>query len=282
MVTRLQSLVEVADQFEAIVFDQFGVLHDGTSAYPSAVQATKELRNAGARLAVLTNSGKRADLNHKRITAMGFSHGTFETVMSSGEAVWRDLQARNNISRLFPITAAPNDPQNWAEDLHLTFSDNVADAQAILLMGLPDFGNHAAARAALDKALAQNLPVLCSNPDRAAPRADGKTVISPGALAHDYASAGGHVTFYGKPHLPIFTALQSALGIKHASRLLMVGDSLEHDIAGGHAAGWSTAFIEGGLHACHFARTEDPIPKLMSLAASEGTALPTYSLSLLR
>jgi ribonucleotide monophosphatase NagD (HAD superfamily) len=64
-------------------------------------------------------------------------------------------------------------------------------------------------------------------------------------------------------------------------RLLMVGDSLEHDIAGGHAAGWSTAFVEGGLHRARFAGG-DPAAALDALLAQEGAPAPTYTLPLLR
>ncbi len=32
------------------------------------------------------------------------------------------------------------------------------------------------------------------------------------------------------------------------NRIIAVGDSLEHDIAGGHGAGCLTAFVEAGIH----------------------------------
>ena len=249
MTAALTSILDVADTYDAIVFDQFGVLHDGTSAYPNAIRALDALTQTTCQLAVLTNSGKRSDLNRTRITSMGFHAETFAQVMTSGEAVWRDLKSKGAHTKLFPITAAAKDAPTWAGDLNLTFCANVAEADAVLLMGLPDNGDHAHAHAALDDALARNLPVLCSNPDRAAPRADGKTVISPGTLAHAYQDKGGIVTFYGKPHPPVFTALQTALGVTDPKKILMVGDSPEHDIAGAHAAGWASLFISGGLHA---------------------------------
>ncbi|MCK0149208.1 TIGR01459 family HAD-type hydrolase [Marivita sp. S6314] len=245
----IDSILTVADQFDAIVFDQFGVLHNGTSPYPHAIQALDRLRQTRCQLAVLSNSGKRADLNLQRITAMGFEPGTFVQVMTSGEAAWQDLHARQTGLTLFPITASQEDAHIWAGDLTVTFSPDIAKADAILLMGLPDHGDHTAAHAALDHALAHDLPVLCSNPDRAAPRADGKTVISPGTPAHAFRDKGGTVTFYGKPHLPVFDALQRTLNIKNPKKILMVGDSPEHDIAGAHTAGWSSLFISGGLHA---------------------------------
>ena len=78
--------------------------------------------------------------------------------------------------------------------------------------------------------------------------------------------------------VPIFTALQTALGVR---RLLMVGDSLEHDIAGGHCAGWDTVLIKGGLYARAFAQGSDD-DVLASLAARTSAPHPTYLIEDLR
>ncbi len=261
----LDSLMEVADQFDAIVLDQWGVLHDGTTPYPGAVEAIHALRTSGKRLSVLSNSGKRAAPNAARITDIGFPEDAFEVVMTSGEALWQDIVAgRIPHSRFHPITRDDGDAERWAEGLQITLTET--DPDAVLLMGLPDAG--------ADHRLPANLPVYCTNPDRASPRAGGVTVVSPGALAHDHKDNGGDVTFYGKPHEPIFRAVEQALG---TTNLLMVGDSLEHDIAGGHAAGWSTAFIRGGLHASAF--TGDHAETIHTLATAENTPLPTYHLA---
>ncbi|MEX3016139.1 TIGR01459 family HAD-type hydrolase [Gymnodinialimonas hymeniacidonis] len=260
----LDSLMDVADQFDAIVLDQWGVLHDGTTPYPGAVDALHALRSTGKPLAVLSNSGKRASPNADRITAMGFPADAFHTVMTSGEALWQDIAAgRVPHSRFTAITRDEGDAERWAEGLSITLTDT--DPDAVLLMGLPDAG--------ADHSLS-DLPVYCTNPDRASPRAGGATVVSPGALAHAHKDAGGDVTFYGKPHAPIFRAVEAALG---TTNLLMVGDSLEHDIAGGHGAGWSTAFIRGGLHASAF--TGDDDATIRDLAASENAPLPTFHLA---
>ena len=99
------SITEIADRFEAIVLDQWGVLHDGTAPYPGAVDTLDHLSQRGCRLAVLSNSGKRADLNRARIAAMGFSASLFDCVMTSGEALWLDAAAgRVAETRFFPIT----------------------------------------------------------------------------------------------------------------------------------------------------------------------------------
>ena len=282
MTTRLSSVLEVADRFDAIVLDQWGVLHDGTAPYPSAVEALTRLAARGTRIAVLSNSGKRAAPNRARIGEMGFDTSTLEVVMTSGEALWADVAGGHVAARRFhPIERAAGDAAVWAQGLDITLCPAPQTADAILLMGLPDDDTPDSAQASLALALRTDLPVYCTNPDRASPRAGGVQVTSPGALAHAHQVAGGRVTFYGKPHLPVFRSLETALGVA-SNRLLIIGDSLEHDVAGGQAAGWSTAFIEGGLHAGYFTRDADPLDVLAALVRAEGTPAPTYSLAALR
>ncbi|WP_224814314.1 TIGR01459 family HAD-type hydrolase [Hasllibacter sp. MH4015] len=268
----IESLAEIATRFDAMVLDQWGVLHDGTAPYPGAIDA---LRALDVPLAVLSNSGKRAKPNAARIASMGFAEDLFEHVMTSGEALWRDIAAgRVSAQHLYPIERAGGDAADWASGLDVRLVDDLGQADAILLMGLPDNAPPDAFDRDLVRALDRAIPILCTNPDRASPRAGGGIVTSPGALAHAHKDRGGEVRFYGKPHAPVFEALEAALG---TSNLLMVGDSLEHDIAGGDAAGWATAFVRGGLHAAAFG-DGDPIPALSALARAEDTPMPTYTL----
>jgi HAD superfamily hydrolase (TIGR01459 family) len=279
MVVQIGNLLQIAPRYQAIILDQWGVLHDGTTPYPAAQSALAQLHRAGVRLAVLSNSGKRAALNAARIKAMGYAPEWFELVMTSGEALWQDIQTRAVTDRVFfPIEAISGDALSWSDGLEIAFTSNMSRADAVLLMGLGDAGH---ARRALGEALAHGLPVYCTNPDRASPRAGGVTVPSPGALAHAYAAAGGTVRFYGKPHLAVFRAIERALGVA-PNRLLMVGDSLEHDIAGAAAAGWDSAFIEGGLHCGAFANCEDAPASVQALCHKTGFPLPDFTLSTLR
>lgn len=249
----MTSLRDIVGDFDAIVFDQWGVLHNGSTAYPGAIEAVESLAGDGLRLAVLSNSGKRSAPNRKRIASMGFSGEAFETVMTSGEALWLDLRDGRfpDIRSLFAIFAAPGDAERWADGLTgITIVQDIGVADALLLMGLPDDASgDAALQPILARGLRRSLPMFCSNPDKASPRQGGALVRSPGALAEAYARVGGAVFLYGKPHRAVFEGLQRQLGIADPGRMLMIGDSLEHDVAGAAAVGWKTLFVTGGLHA---------------------------------
>ena len=90
---------------------------------------------------------------------------------------------------------------------------------------------------------------------------------------------GGVVHLYGKPHLPIYRAMEAALDCA-PERLLMVGDSLHHDIHGATGAGWDSVLIQAGVHAPDL--QDLTTRSVAALAQREGVAPPTYALPLLR
>lgn len=266
---KIDTIQAIASDYDVIVFDQWGVLHNGTVAYADAINAVTSLK---VTCAVLSNSGKRSEPNAKRINAMGFPPEAFGFAMTSGEALWRDISGgKIDGNRFFAVERAQGDAATWAEGLGIEFAETPKQADAILLMGLPDGANLNDWTASIDTWRYLNLPVYCSNPDRQSPRADG-LVMSPGAIAYAYQDVGGPTTFYGKPHLPIFQSMEEVFG---EGKYLMVGDSMEHDIAGAHGAGWDSLLIQGGLYVEHF-KTGDQNATLKDIAAEKSCALPTY------
>jgi HAD superfamily hydrolase (TIGR01459 family) len=284
MTRLIDNISQIADQFDAIILDQWGVLHDGTTPYPGAVGALIELVNNGVRLGVLSNSGKRTDLNIERIASKGFNPDLFECVMTSGEALWQDAkQGKLRGTRAYVVSARPMDAAQWAVGLEVSFAKNLLEADHVLIMGLPE-GDAAPNQAELntlrDDIIKHDIPVYCSNPDRTSPRASGALAVSPGALAHAIKDAGGNVAFYGKPHAPVFHAIEQMMDLE-PSRLLMVGDSLEHDIGGAAKAGWQTLFVRGGIDASAFDCNDIDIA-LRALLAKQSAVTPDFSIQTLR
>lgn len=278
MTQRISFISEVAEQFDVIVLDQWGVLHDGSVPYPDAINSLAALKALSCRLAVLSNSGKRAIENTARISAMGYAPELFEIVMTSGEALWLDIEQKRVLERVYlPIERVIGDASVWGLGLDVSFVNSVEKAEAVLLMGLPDEATETDFEPLFGDIQATGLPIICTNPDRYSPRTDGQTVLSPGTLASKFSHFGGDVRFYGKPYQHVFQTLEAALNAP-PERLLMVGDSLEHDILGAHAAGWSTCFVEGGLYSKHFENC-DPKTTLQRLVAESGSPLPDYSIA---
>ena len=284
----IQSIREILDTFDVAVLDQWGVLHNGSVPYPHAAEAITLLHEHGKTIIILSNSGKRAGINRKRIADMGLPAEYFSAVVTSGEALRDDiLSSRLKINgktprMILPICGKPGDAEAWRGDsTEIEFAHSCeGQVDCIMLMGLPDGSKADIHDDTFDKAVAMNIPLICSNPDKTSPRAGG-LVISPGALAERYATMGGQVVWYGKPYQPVFQAAMRCQPAITPSRFLMVGDSLEHDIAGAQQAGFSTAWVRGGIHADAFdgSQGENQLASLTNdLAKQKNTQPPDFSL----
>lgn len=279
MTKLINNIEEALDIVDSVVFDQWGVLHNGSQPYPYACTTLSRVKSAGKNLAVLSNSGKRSKVNELRIENMGFDCSLFDCVMTSGEALWRHFSKDSNIQQILPIEESKGDAIHWATGLNIELVSSVKDADGILLMGLPDCSSVDSWQPLLDEAASKGLPMYCSNPDRYSPRSDGLTV-SPGTLAFMYKEMNQSVMFFGKPYLPVFQSVEEVLG-GSSSRILMVGDSLEHDVIGGRHAGWKTLFVRGGLHKDFF-HSGNHLAMLHYLSLSENAPMPDYCIDQLR
>ena len=78
MVQIISRLADIAVNYGAIVFDQWGVLQDETQPYEAAVATLRSLQDQGHRLGVLSNSGKRAQPNIERISKCLIQNSTHD------------------------------------------------------------------------------------------------------------------------------------------------------------------------------------------------------------
>lgn len=292
-------LAELATGYDGFVIDQFGVLHDGHRPYAGAAAALQTLRAQGKRVIVLSNSGKRAAHNARRLSAFGVSAGHVDGVLSSGELTWQMLQQRDRLpwsalgTRV--LLLSPGDDAAMIEGLPLTPVNSVVEADFLLLASFPETLSPVSLTTLLGAAAQRKLPLLCANPDRHRLTASG---VQPGcgALAADYEALGGTVIWVGKPYPLIYDACREWLARLGATRICAIGDSLEHDVRGGAGAGFDTCFIAGGLHAGDFARHaghtnatgvtdfsshQGELTRLLALPEASGSPAPTWALTTL-
>lgn len=267
----ISELAAIADRFDHVLLDQWGTLHEGGRIFPAARDCVAKLREAGKRVLVLSNSGKRARSNAERLTRLGLPPSSYDGILTSGEVTWRGLRSRTHKPftdfghSCFLITRGGD--RSIVDGLDLAIVADVREADFILLAGVDDD------RAAPDRwrecfslAIARGLPMLCANPDLKM-FGEAGLIPAPGALARVYEQLGGAVTFIGKPHAPIFEAALERLGHPDPRRVLMVGDSLDHDIAGGRAAGMLTLLLSSGVHR-EFLAASDIEGRIRTLAGS--------------
>lgn len=278
MPERVAGLEDLARRFDCFLVDQFGVLLDGTGAYPGAAAALSRLAAMGKRIVLLSNSGKRSGPNEARLDRLGFERNSYLGVMSSGEVAWQML----NNGRFADIPAdartlliSRDGDRSPVEGLALRLVDDASSADLILLSGSEgDVVTLDQYQALLAPAAARGVPCLCTNPDMTMLTAVGQR-FGAGRIAELYAELGGPVHYVGKPHPPIYDAALRRLGDPAPTDVVAIGDSPDHDIVGGKTAGIRTGLVRTGLH---LSRDEDAImAHCRDIGAMPDFILPSFA-----
>jgi len=248
---RYDRLPDLASRYDAFLIDQFGVLIGGDGAYPGAAAALAHVARSGTPVIVLSNSGKRSGPNRDRLVSHGFDRGDFRTVLTSGEVAHDHLAAAlgDTIAPGAKVLVLIRDGDTPPTDgLDLTRTGDPAAADLLLIVSRDPARALSWYDPILDRLAARDVPALCVNPDihMLTPRG---LMPSAGHLAALYVQRGGHVDWFGKPHPPIYARAKAMLAPIDPARILCIGDSLAHDIAGGQAAGCKTALVRTGVHA---------------------------------
>jgi HAD superfamily hydrolase (TIGR01459 family) len=245
-------LREIADHFDLLLVDQYGVLHDGTAPYPGAIAALAEIASRGRKVVVLTNSGKSSAANRARLDALGFVDSRLDAVVSSGEVALQCVRDRTLGPRFAEgadicVIGRPADTYAFSSD-HFTLIGHPHDAAFLVFAGsdaprtsLDGY------RSMLNEAARANVPAICVNPDVTMIR-EGELVPAPGAIARVYEGIGGTVEYFGKPYAAIFDHAIATAAMNPGARVIMIGDSPEHDVAGARAMRLSTLLVQTGIH----------------------------------
>lgn len=270
-VVRLDDIGPLAERYEVFLLDQFGVLHDGSAPYPGAVAALSALKDAGKTVVLISNSGKRARPNEDRLLKLGFAAGSWDHFVSSGEVAWRSFQEMAATGALPPDTncllISRDDDRSAIVGLPFVLTGAGDKAELVLISASEgdryDLDHY---RRLLAPAAARQVPCFCTNPDRIMLTAVGPR-FGAGEIADLYENLGGTVTRIGKPYKAIYDAALVLAGKPDRGTVVCVGDSVEHDIAGGNGAGIATALVLSGI----LADTPD-----LSVVFDEEKAWPDY------
>lgn len=250
----LRGIRTLVDSYDTYVVDLWGTLHDGFTAYPGAIDALRRLKDAGKRIALLSNVPRQLDKATDILERVGVTRDLYDAMMTSGESVFRALRDR----------ADPWHAKLKGACWHLgpERDRHIFRGLDLELLSEPDGAGFCVATGAamneervedykdvLDRGLALKLPMVCANPDIIVPV--GNTFgICAGAFAEYYEAGGGDVFWHGKPYAPIYKLLFAELGGSaiDPERTLGLGDGLNTDVAGAAAAGIKSALLTGGVH----------------------------------
>jgi HAD superfamily hydrolase (TIGR01459 family) len=237
---------DIASDYDALVCDVWGVLHNGATAFAAACVALKRFRETKGRVILLSNAPRPPSDLEIQFQRFGVPLDCYDTIVTSGGAARADLARRVARGGLRMLHLGPERDHGVFDGLGIEAAE-LARAEVVLCTG--PYNDDVEGPDDYKDMLAQmrelGLPMLCANPDYVVQRG-GKLVYCAGALAQAYEKTGGAVTYYGKPHLPIYDHVRAVAG--GAKRLLAIGDGLATDVKGANAAGIDVLFIADGIH----------------------------------
>ncbi len=248
----LHRLSAIADRFDALLCDAWGVIHNGVSLFGGVEEALVAFRRNRGPVVILTNAPRPSSIIPAQLDRIGLPREAYDAVVTSGDAT------RAAIAALLPRTVyklGPDKDETLYAGLDVSFAP-MERAGFIVCTGLVDDSRETPADYAslLAKAAALKLPMVCANPDIVVRWGD-RLIYCAGALAEAYEKLGGEVVYGGKPHAPIYDLACARLE-KFAGRaldrrrILAIGDGVMTDIAGADRNGFSSLFVAsgGGVH----------------------------------
>ena len=286
----IHGLSEIVGDYDALLLDQWGVLHGGVEPYPGVLETLAKLRAAGKSVAVLSNAPRRAQHAEGRLRRIGVPADAYDRFVTSGDAAHAALAARDDPAHAALGSAylfiGPGWDNGLMEGLNYRPVEEVAQADFLLTVGLYDEADQIERYDPLFAAAAEReLAMVCVNPDVVIHRQDGVSAPCAGWLAQHYRDVyGGRVLYHGKPDPAIFRRAAEALGQGPKARILVVGDSLATDIKGAIAAGYDSLFVTRGIYADELGIEpgDEPAPeRLLEVCARHGQ-WPTAAIATLR
>lgn len=287
----IQSLSDLAGDYDALFCDLWGCLHNGVTPFPAAVAALQSFRAGGGAVILVTNAPRPKSSVVRQLEAMGLPRDAWDNVATSGDATQIAMLSGAIGSRVHHI-GAPKDEVFFTdfEDDVLTLAGTTQitrvpldQADGVICTGLADDLTETPDdySAKLLMAKTKGLTMLCANPDIIVDMGE-KRLFCAGALAAAYEQRGGTALYYGKPHPPIYDLARRRLG-RDDPRILCVGDGIATDVQGGMAEGLDTLFVSGGIAAQAFGNdAENPDPALLEQWLAGQQMSPTYTIGQLR
>jgi HAD superfamily hydrolase (TIGR01459 family) len=270
----IQRFEPLAHDYDVVLCDVWGVVHNGLEAFPAACDALMRFRASGGTAILITNAPRSGEAVIRILDRLKVSREAYDAITSSGDVTRAIVKARLAES-VFHL--GPERDLSIFAGLDARFAPPET-AGYVVCTGLFDdtIETPENYRELLGVLRARSLFMVCANPDIVVERGDA-LVYCAGALADAYAALGGEVLYCGKPHAPIYElALATAAKLRggktpYRQRVLAIGDSVRTDLNGATRFGLDCMFVTSGIHAEEYGSREAPdLAALKAMFAAAG------------
>ena len=256
-------LSPVVQPYDQLILDLDGVVWIGPDAVPGAVAAIDALRAGGKRVAFATNDPRRPEEDYvARLWRIGVRASLADVVTVGGAT--QHLLAETRSGRTAFVIGTPSMHRHVADaGLRVLNGTDLATRAEVVVVGGTEDLTYAHLRDA-SLALRRGADFLATGRDPTYPQPDGLWPGTGAIVAALEYSTGRAAAIVGKPEPQLFLTALDRLG---EGRTLVVGDSLDADVAGAAAADLDAALVlSGGT-----SREElpsDPEPRPLAVAES--------------
>ncbi len=247
----IAGLSAIADRYDVLLCDVWGVIHNGRESFPEACEALTRFRETRGPVVLISNSPRPSkDVTHQ-LAALGVPEQAWSGFVTSGDATRDELSARapGPAWAVGPTRDAP-----LYEGTGVGFAETPEEATFVSCTGPFDDDKDTPEdyRERFETCVKLGLDMVCANPDRVVQRGS-KLIYCAGALADLYMELGGQTVMAGKPYAPIYmSALSGAAALLgrplDMSRVLAIGDGIPTDILGANIQGLPVLFVAAGIH----------------------------------
>lgn len=263
----IPGLAHLAPNYQGIVCDVWGVLHNGVVGYADAGEALRKFRETtGKPVVLLTNAPRPAPHIATMLDKFQIPRDAYDAIVTSGDVTTERLRREVHLPSYF---IGPERDIPMLGDLGITLVGE-GDAKLLICTGLFDDDTETPEtyRASFERLVAADVPMICANPDVVVERGH-RLIFCAGALAQLYAEMGGRTELYGKPYKPVYDVALETLSTLAgtpvvAKDVLAIGDALPTDVRGGWGQGMDVLMVTAGIHAADFGPADEPDPALVA------------------
>ena len=244
---QLRPLLSTLEDYDAYLFDLWGVIVEGTELYLGVVDTVNRISKS-KKVFFVSNAPRPRFNSFERLKSWGLEL-SLESVYTSGEiARQMMLESKDRLRIDKPLIyhlGADRNSEILAE-LNLEVTEDLVSANILLLSLYRDEGDNLNEfDQLLEIAAKKNILCICANPDTIIPNLGLKRYCS-GYFAEKYEQMGGKVIYTGKPHVEIFDQVLNTIPNIPKDRILMIGDTLDTDISGANAVGIHSSLVMTG------------------------------------